>query len=185
MGLDYSREEGLTPDAVDERRLTQRRTFKYQLIAARRRGLPVVIHGRDAEADLLKVMKLVLPHDYDIHRHCVTTPPSDLAPFRDHFTNARYGFTGKVTRPGREGASIRETVRSLPLRTLVAETDAPYHPPSGWRPPPGAWRSGPGGNNAHPGMVDAVVRVLAEEKQLSLREAAPVIYRNSCSLYRL
>jgi len=50
----------------------QIRIFGQQLQKAVRYNLPLVIHCRDAEQDLLKTMKQYVPHDTKIHRHCVT-----------------------------------------------------------------------------------------------------------------
>lgn len=181
IGLDYNCEGGRSPDPQ-----RQREVFKSQLRAAVRRDLPIVIHGRDAEEDLLKVMSRSVPHNYpSIHRHCVTLPPSSIACFREHFIYAKYGFTNKLTRPGNEGRGIRETVSSLPLHKILTETDAPWHLPSGWRTPSTkTWRRSYR-TYSHPGMVDAVVASIAAVKAIPIYEVAQATYKNACSLYGL
>lgn len=182
MGLDYNRDGGRCPDPP-----RQRLVFASQLQAAVRRDLPIVIHGRDAEEDLLKIMKKYVPHNYpSIHRHCVTSPPPAVLDFLKHFPESKFGFTNKVTRPGREGSGIRDSVKVLPLHKILTETDSPWHPPSGWRPISSDWRrSGRGPILSHPGMVDSVVDTIASVKNIPYFEAAQATYRNACSIFRL
>ena len=181
MGLDYNRQGGRSPDPRQ-----QRSAFKSQLRAAVRRDLPIVIHGRDAAKDLMKIMSRSVPHAYpNIHLHCITLPPSGIAQFKDRFINAKFGFTNKITRHSPEGRGIRETVRSLPLHKILTETDAPWHLPAGWRPPTvTSWRIKQR-CFSHPGMVDAVVRAIASEKNLPVHEVAQATYHNACVIYRL
>jgi len=51
----------------------QQKIFGRQLQQACRRNLPIVIHCRDADPDLLTIMKQYVPHYTKIHRHCLTT----------------------------------------------------------------------------------------------------------------
>jgi len=51
----------------------QKEVFKKQLRLAERLGVPLVIHCRDADPDLVKIMKTYVRHDTMIHRHCLTT----------------------------------------------------------------------------------------------------------------
>ncbi|CAK8672088.1 unnamed protein product [Clavelina lepadiformis] len=67
MGLDYSDRFGPTDHEL------QKKVFIRQLKQACRRQYPLVIHCRDADPDLLEIMKRHVPHDYKIHRHCLTT----------------------------------------------------------------------------------------------------------------
>ena len=180
MGLDYSTTKGRNPDKV-----RQRQVLHHQLAAALRHGKPIVIHGREAEEDLLKVMKRVVPRDHPIHRHCVTVPPKELEPFVRYFSEAKFGFTNALLRGGSFGRGIEETIASLPLHRILAETDAPYHPPPSWRPSCTPWSRSRAAGCSHPGMVSEVVAAVARIKDIPLHEVAQRIYLNSAKLYDL
>lgn len=175
MGLDYHGHRGPYSPPL------QRSVFRAQLMRASRRNIPVVIHCRDAEEDLLSVMREILPHDYAIHYHCVTVGPSTIQPFVEYFTNMKFGFTGLLNDP-RRGGPARDAVRRLPLHRILAETDAPYFCPPSLNSPslPSRWRG-----SSHPGSISGVVATIAHLKDYPLRELATRIVLNTASLYRL
>ncbi|XP_018114527.1 putative deoxyribonuclease TATDN2 isoform X2 [Xenopus laevis] len=65
MGLDYSHK-------CSTQVSVQHEVFEKQLKLAVAMGKPLVIHCRDADEDLLRIMKKCVPRDYKIHRHCFT-----------------------------------------------------------------------------------------------------------------
>ncbi|MEQ2201842.1 putative deoxyribonuclease tatdn2, partial [Xenoophorus captivus] len=82
---------------------------------------PLVIHCRDADDDLLEIMKKCVPRDYKIHSYSV------IEPFLTEFPNLYVGFTALVTYTRAKEA--RNAVRQIPLDRIVLETDAPYFLP--------------------------------------------------------
>ena len=183
MGLDYNCQGGRSPD-----RDQQRVVFGLQLQAAVRRDLPIVIHGREAMDDIIKVMLDYVPNNYPtIHLHCCTTSFESLQQFQEEFPNAKFGFTNKLTRKGTEGEELRRTIKLLPLHKILTETDAPYHPPTGWElPEDSPWRRPTRGSLiSHPGMVKAVVKTIAQVKKIPIYQVAQATYGNACSVYRL
>ncbi|CAI9623891.1 unnamed protein product [Staurois parvus] len=120
MGLDYSHKCSTTvPD--------QHAVFEKQLKLAVPLGKPLVIHCRDADEDLFRIMKKWVPHDYKIHRHCFTGSYRDIEPFLNEFPNMSVGFTAVLTYPS--AASARDAVSQIPLDKLIIETDAPFFVP--------------------------------------------------------
>jgi TatD DNase family protein len=119
IGLDYYR------DLTD--RDAQRRAFSSQLALAARLRLPVVIHMRgEVEADL----KLILdqtPVDLPCVLHSFDGS-ADLAAYALE-RGYLFGVGGLVTRTSNE--RLREIVQSLPLASLLLETDSPYLTPAG------------------------------------------------------
>ena len=170
MGLDYHGHRG----PVD--RPHQRAVFRAQLRRAARRDVPVVIHCRDAETDLLQVMKEILPRDYPFHYHCVSVGPKLLTPVLEYFPHAKFGFTGLLSDP-RRGGPVRESLRRIPLHRIVAETDAPYFPPSTLSRLPPRWR------RSHPGMASEVVTAIATIKKTPLAEVAARLLLNTQAVY--
>ncbi|MCI4375067.1 hypothetical protein PGIGA_G00104700 [Pangasianodon gigas] len=120
IGLDYSHKNTTNPS-------TQKEVFERQLRLAVSLGKPLVIHCRDADDDLLDIMKKCVPQDYKIHRHCFTNSYSVIEPFLSEFSNLCVGFTALVTNPN--AVEARDAVRKIPLDRILLETDAPYFRP--------------------------------------------------------
>jgi TatD DNase family protein len=121
IGLDYYRD--LSPRTV------QRTALVAQLRLARTVGKPVLLHCRDAHADLLDVCGAEGVGAAGGILHCFS---GDLAVAR---RGLDLGFlisiAGPVTYPS--ARRLAEVVRALPLDRLVVETDCPYLPPQPWR----------------------------------------------------
>ncbi|XP_054878051.1 putative deoxyribonuclease TATDN2 [Poeciliopsis prolifica] len=120
MGLDYSHK-----NSTDSSR--QKQVFERQLRLAVAMQKPLVIHCRDADDDLLEIMKKCVPRDYKIHRHCFTNSYSVIEPFLTEFPNLYVGFTALITYT--RAREARDAVRQVPLDRIVLETDAPYFLP--------------------------------------------------------
>jgi TatD DNase family protein len=121
IGLDYYRD--LSPRAV------QRRTLIAQLRLARTVGKPVLLHCREAHADLLDVCGAEGVAAVGGILHCFS---GDLAVARRGLDlGLLVSIAGPVTYPS--ARRLAEVVRALPLDRLVVETDCPYLPPQPWR----------------------------------------------------
>ncbi|KAL1790987.1 deoxyribonuclease TATDN2 [Sigmodon hispidus] len=120
MGLDYSHKCS-TP--VPE----QHQVFERQLQLAVSLKKPLVIHCREADEDLLDIMKKFVPSDYKIHRHCFTGSYSVIEPLLKYFPNMSVGFTAVLTYSSAWEA--RDALRQIPLERIIVETDAPYFLP--------------------------------------------------------
>ncbi len=117
-GLDYYRE------SVD--RSSQRAAFRDQLELARKFALPVVIHMRgDVETEM--ILTLSEFSDVRVVFHSFDGSPRlrDFALDRGDF----FGVGGLMTRAG--SSALRETIRAVPLTSIVLETDSPYLTPKG------------------------------------------------------
>jgi len=120
IGLDYFRNNAAPA--------IQRDAFAAQLDLARRRDLPIVIHQRAAEADLIDVLQgyaelpPVVLHSFD-----GTQRLAEFAQKRGYYA----GVGGLATRPA--NASLRAILATFPLSSILLETDAPYLTPAGVR----------------------------------------------------
>ena len=117
IGLDY----GFSPD-YDKKR--QRNFLCAQLELARELGLPVVLHDRDADEDLLAILREYRPEG-TIHR--VASPPRYAEEFLG--LGLHLGIGPQITYE-EDGRNIRAFVRDMPLGQLLLETDAPFLPPA-------------------------------------------------------
>ncbi|XP_005907118.2 putative deoxyribonuclease TATDN2 [Bos mutus] len=168
MGLDYSH-KCTTP--VPE----QHKVFERQLQLAVSLRKPLVIHCREADEDLLKIMKKLVPPDYKIHRHCFTGSYPVIEPLLDHFPNMSVGFTAVLTYSSAWEA--REALKQIPLERIIVETDAPYFLP----------RQVPKSlcQYAHPGLALHTVREIARVKDLPLASTLATLRENTRRLYSL
>ncbi|KAK2507733.1 hypothetical protein MC885_008550 [Smutsia gigantea] len=168
IGLDYS-------DRCTTPALEQRRVFVRQLQLAVSLRMPLVIHCREAENDLLDLLTKYVPHDYKIHRHCFTGSYTDIKPFLNYFPNMSVGFTGAVTYfSARE---IRETLKEIPFDRILVESDAPYFLPRGIPRSLCPY--------SHPGMALYTVHEIARVKGRSLSHTLATLRGNTYRIYNV
>lgn len=114
IGLDYHYSPGT--------REAQLRLFAEQLEEARRRGLPVVIHTREADDDTLGLLREV-PSRGIIH--CFTGTPDAARRFLD--LGFYISISGIVT--FRAAENVRESALVVPDDRILIETDSPFLAP--------------------------------------------------------
>jgi TatD DNase family protein len=117
-GLDYYR----TPDAADQAR--QREAFAAHIELAAAYGLTLVIHDRDAHADILDVLDGSARPERVV-MHCFS---GDAAHARACAERGYWlSFPGVVTYPANQ--FLRDALAVTPADRVLAETDAPYLTP--------------------------------------------------------
>ncbi|XP_062853079.1 putative deoxyribonuclease TATDN2 isoform X2 [Trichomycterus rosablanca] len=168
IGLDYSHKNSTETSK-------QKAVFERQLRLAVSLGKPLVIHCRDADDDLLEIMKKCVPRDYKIHRHCFTNSYSVIEPFLSEFSNLFVGFTALVTYPN--ALDARHAVRRIPLNRILLETDAPYFLPR--QVPKTVCRF------AHPGMGIHTLREISLLKGELFSTVLQTVRQNTTHVYGL
>jgi TatD DNase family protein len=144
----------------------QKEVFATQLRLARELDLPVVVHNRDADDDVLEVLASVEDTRGVIHCWAGTVEAAQRALEMGLYL----GFTGLVTFKNAE--SVREVVRLCPLAKLLIETDAPYLAPIPHR-----------GKRNEPAFVPHTARAIAEIKTVSPQELADITRNNALRLF--
>jgi TatD DNase family protein len=119
--------------------------MEMQLVLARRLGLPVIIHSRDAANETAEVLARVPGVNGVIH--CFSYGPEEARRFLD--MGFYISFAGNLTY--KKSNALREAMRLVPADRLLFETDAPYLAPEGYR-----------GQPAHPGMSAVTCRLAAQ-----------------------
>ena len=165
IGLDYS-EHSLNQSNV----ASQKQMFRRLLTMSPIFEKPLVIHCRDAEDDLLAIMKEVVQPDWKIHLHCFTGSLLTAQKFTSSFPNLYIGFTGHVSY--NKFSQSREVVRSLSLDRILLETDAPYMPPAGIE---DRW--------SHPPMAIYVAKEIANVRGITIEEVLEATRRNTKEIY--
>jgi TatD DNase family protein len=169
IGLDYYRDR--SPRDV------QRRAFQAQLAWAARLGKPVIIHDRDAHADVLRILsdwagglaggtlagRLGVLHTFS----------GDLAMAERAMALGFYiGFSGPVTY--QNARQLPRVMQGVPLDRIVVETDCPFLPPHPHR-----------GTRNEPSYVRLVAERVAEIKGVSFDELAAATTANARWLFQL
>jgi TatD DNase family protein len=118
IGLDYYRN---ISDAD-----TQRKVFKKQLQLAKELDLPVIIHNRNADADIIHFIRQVSP-SWGV-AHCFA---GDLITAKILLDMGFYiSFAGNLTY---KNGDLPEVAKEIPLDRLLIETDAPFLSPMPYR----------------------------------------------------
>ena len=104
----------------------QKKSFRTHIAAARETGLPLVIHARDADADIARMLEEETAKGaFPFVLHCFTGGP-DLAR-RGLALGGYISFSGVVTFKNAE--ALRDIALAVRSDRLMVETDAPYLAP--------------------------------------------------------
>ena len=147
----------------------QAKSFREHIAAARATKLPLVIHSRDCDADMTKVLAEEMGKGaFPAVLHCFTGG-------RDLAMNAidlglSISFTGILT--FKNSAALRDIAKDLPADRILVETDAPYLAPGPYR-----------GKRNEPSYVVETARVLAETRGVSPDEIARQTTENFFRLF--
>lgn len=145
-GLDYHYDTGP--------RENQAKSFRQHIEAARKTGLPLVIHSRDADDDMAQTLKEEAERGpFKAVLHCFTAG-RELA-FTAVELGHYIGFTGILTFKNSE--NLRQIAKDLPADRILIETDSPYLAPVPYR-----------GKRCEPAYVAETAKMLA-----SVRGIAP------------
>ena len=115
-------------------------------------NLPIVIHCREAFADLLPILRRTRLDPTRFVFHCFTGTPDDARRVLDF--GAMISFTGVVTY--KNAADVQAAAKLIPIDRLMVETDAPFLSPDPHR----------GKRPCKPWMASVTARFLAELKGL-------------------
>jgi TatD DNase family protein len=139
-------------------REAQERGFRNHIAAARETGLPLVIHSRNADADMAAILEQETGKGaFPAVLHCFTGGP-DLAQ-RAVALGLFISFTGILT--FKKSQELRAVAAALPADRILVETDAPYLAPGRHR-----------GKRNEPAFVVETAKVLAETRNVSFDEIA-------------
>lgn len=159
-GLDYFR-------TGEEGRDAQHRAFEAHLDIAKRHGIALQIHDRDAHDDVVETLRRVGAPERTVF-HCFSGG-EELA--RTAADAGWYcSFAGNVTFKNAE--NLREALRVLPRELMLVETDAPYLTPVPLRGRPNA-----------PYLVPLTVRFMAELLEVPLDGLCAQLAENTERVY--
>jgi TatD DNase family protein len=149
----------------------QAEVFRRHIRAARRAGVPICIHTRDADDDTFSILKDEQDQGgaFDFLLHCFS---SGRALAEQGVALGGYvSFSGILTFP--KSHELRAIAADLPAERLLVETDAPYLAPVPFR-----------GKRNEPALVPHTARMLAELRQMSAEDLADLTTQNFRRLFK-
>jgi len=149
----------------------QAEVFRRQIRAARMAGLPICIHTRDADEDMLKILKEEQDQGgaFDFLLHCFS---SGRALAEAAVAIGGYvSFSGILTFP--KSGELRRIAADLPEDRLLVETDSPYLAPVPFR-----------GKRNEPAFVAHTAKVLAETRGMTIEALAALTTANFKRLFK-
>ena len=107
----------------------QIKAFKSQLDLALKLELPVVIHNRDSDEDMMDIIQSYCGTGLKAQFHCYNGSLDDALEFMkmSHFIS----FTGNITFKKSDG--LRDILKHIDLNHIMLETDSPFMTPVPYR----------------------------------------------------
>ncbi len=137
-------------DTLDE----QMELFALQLQISRDTGLPVIIHSRDAEDQVLSLLKQYPPASGGI-MHCFSSGITMAREVLD--MGMHISFAGNITY--KKNSYLREVLKAVPPDRLLLETDSPFLSPVPKR-----------GKPNHPGRILHTYRLASKLLDISVED---------------
>lgn len=160
MGLDYHWDK--SPKEI------QKEVFRKQIRLAKKVGLPIVIHNREATADIVEILKEEDASEVGGIMHCFSGSAETAKECVD--MNFYISLGGPVT--FKNAKKPKEVAGIIPLDKLLIETDCPYLAPHPYR-----------GKRNEPSYVTLVAQQIAEIKEISVEEVARATTENAKKLF--
>jgi TatD DNase family protein len=174
IGLDYYH-ISLKKD-IEKVKDKQKQVFYKQLVLAREKDLPVIIHCRQAHDDMIKILqdfkneyKELLPKDKTWGvMHCFSGD-EDLA-WKYFNLGLLVSFTGLIT----FSKQWDNLIRKVPLDKIMIETDSPYMTPEPYR-----------GHRNEPALVYYVAKHIADIREISIEKVAKITTDNAKKFFSI
>jgi TatD DNase family protein len=160
MGLDYYWDK--SPKDI------QKEVFRKQIRLAKEVNLPIIIHNRDATADIVEILKEENAGEVGGIMHCFSGSVETALECVE--MNFYISLGGPVT--FKNAKKPKEVAEAIPLDRLLVETDCPYLTPHPYR-----------GKRNEPAYVKLVAQQIAELKGLTFEEVADETAKNAKKLF--
>jgi TatD DNase family protein len=148
---------------------TQQRIFREQLRLARKLNLPVVIHNRDAHADVVRILQEEKAFDIGGVMHCFSGSWEVAKQCLE--MNFYISFGGPITFVNAK--QPKEVLKNVPIERVLIETDAPYLSPHPYR-----------GKRNEIEKLKIIAEVAAEIKGLEFKNFATLTTHNASELFK-
>ncbi len=148
----------------------QHERFRRHIRAAREMGKPLIVHSRDAKADVLRLLREEQAHTVGGVMHCFVDDWDTAQQAMD--MNFYISFSGIVT--FKTATALQNVAQQVPADRLLIETDSPYLAPAPYR-----------GKANQPAYVRHVADFVAQLREAALVDIAACTNRNFERLFRV
>lgn len=142
----------------------QIKAFKAQLDLSLKLELPVIIHNRDSDEDMMNIIQDYCGTGLKAQFHCFNASLNDAIEFMkmNHFIS----FTGNITY--KKSNSLREILKSINLNHLLLETDSPFMTPVPLR-----------GKRNEPANLKYIAQQIADIHKITIEETGRITSLNA------
>lgn len=162
IGLDYHYD--FSPREI------QQKWFRAQINLAKKLNLPIIIHNRESNKDVMDIIREEEAKAVGGVFHCYS---GSVEMAREVLNNNFYiSFSGVVT--FKNARKIIDVVKFVPNDMFLIETDCPYLAPEPFR-----------GKRNHSGYLPYIIQKIAEIKELSYEKVAELTMENGRRLFRI
>lgn len=162
MGLDYYWDTSPKDIQAD--------VFRKQIHLAKKVNMPIIIHNREATADIIKILQEENAAEVGGIMHCYSATREELQACLE--MNFYISLAGPVT--FKNAKEVKEVAKVVPLDRLLIETDAPYLAPHPYR-----------GKRNEPAYVKLVAEEIARLRGISLEDVSRITTENALKIFRL
>lgn len=161
-GLDYH----FTTDFIKE----QKYNFEIQIELARQTKLPLIIHSRDADKDMIDILENEMKNgEFSFLLHCFSSS-KELA-YKGLDLGGYISFSGILT--FKNATELQNIAKNIPLDKLLIETDSPYLAPVPYR-----------GKTNQPAFTKNILEYLSKLLNKNIDDLAEIIKNNSFNLFK-
>ncbi|HLR54739.1 MAG TPA: TatD family hydrolase [Pseudogracilibacillus sp.] len=160
MGLDYHWDK--SPKEV------QQEVFRKQIRLAKKLQMPIIIHNREATADVIRILQEEDVAEIGGIMHCYSGTLEEVQSCLD--MNFYISLAGPVT--FKNAKEVKEVAKIIPLERLLIETDAPYLAPHPYR-----------GKRNEPSYVKLVAEEIARLREMDFTTICEITTRNAFDIF--
>lgn len=158
MGLDYH--YALSPKE------TQIEVFEKQLLMAKEKDMPVIVHSREAGQDTLEIIKKHRPRKAVMH--CFSGDEKEAKEYLD--MGFYISFAGPVT--FKNALKPKEVIKTIPDDRLLLETDCPWLAPQVFR-----------GKRNEPAYIKSLYEETANLRNTTVDKLADTVLKNASQIF--
>ena len=142
--------------------------FKAQIELALKLNMPIIVHNRESDEDIMNIVRSYKGSGLRGQFHCFNGSKEDAKELikLGHFIS----FTGNIT--FKKADTLRETLKNIPARYLLTETDSPFMTPVPHR-----------GKRNEPAFVKLVAEKIAEVHNIRVEDVNRIAEYNTYKLF--
>ncbi len=142
--------------------------FKSQIDLALKLDLPIIVHNRDSDEDMMEIINSYCGSGLKAQFHCFNGSLNDAKELM-HMGNM-ISFTGNIT--FKKADELREVLRNVRIDQILLETDSPFLTPIPFR-----------GKRNEPAYVKYIAEQVAEAHKLSIEEVGRITSFNAFRIF--